>query len=39
MQRRADVADERFDRALADPSFAENPDHAADVDALLATLK
>jgi len=39
MQRQADVADERFDRALQDPSFAENPDHAADVDSFLANLK
>lgn len=39
MQRNADVADERFDRALADPSFAENTEHAADVDQFLATLK
>lgn len=39
MQRRADVADEKFDRAMGDQTFAEDPQHSADVDSFLAGLK
>lgn len=39
MQRRADVADEKFDRAMADPSMADDPTQSAAVDDFLAGLK
>lgn len=39
MRARADVADEKFSRAMDDPTFQEDPSHAADVDALLNSLK
>lgn len=39
MQARADVADEKFSRAMNDPGLAEDASQAADVDAFLATLK
>jgi phage shock protein A len=39
MRQRGDVADEKFDRAMNDPAFAENATQSADVDAFLATLK
>lgn len=34
-----DVADVKFERAMNDPSMAEDPAHAADVDSFLAGLK
>lgn len=39
MTARADVADEKFNRAMNDPGMAEDPAHAADVDAFMANLK
>jgi phage shock protein A len=38
MKARNDVASEKFDRAMGSVSTTEDPEHAADIDALLASL-
>lgn len=39
VQRRADVADEKFDRAMNSETLEESPEQSADVDAFLNNLK
>lgn len=39
VQAKADVADEKFDRAMGDEAFAESPEQKDEVDNLLSSLK